>query len=370
DLGARMERATREALSEGAKSVVVIGADCPQLTGPDLSAALARLREHDVVLGPAIDGGYYLIGLRRPQPELFRDIAWSTATVLAQTLATAKRSALQCHLLKRLGDVDQPHDLAIWAATPAAQVAGQGRVSVIIPTLNEAQQLPGVLAAALSDQPHEVIVVDGGSADGTPDIARAHGVIMLASAPGRAAQMNFGAAIATGEYLLFLHADTLLPRDYAAQVRQTLELPGVVAGAFRFAIAGEFPGRSFIERATNWRARRRQLPYGDQGLFLRRELFHGIGRFPELPLLEDYVLVRRLRTRGRVMQTAGTATTSGRRWHRLGALRTTLINRIVVLGYHAGVSPARLARWYRGESPRRGSQKSTPPAPLVAEPGG
>jgi len=359
DLGARMERATREALAEGAAAAVVIGADCPQLTAADLGATLDMLRENDVVLGPAVDGGYYLVGLRRPQPELFHDVAWSTASVLTQTLAAAKRSALKCHLLKRLGDVDEPDDLATWAATPAAQALGRDRVSIIVPTLNEAQHLPGALAAALRGDPHEVIVVDGGSTDGTPEIARARGAIVLASPPGRATQMNRGAAIATGERLVFLHADTLLPVGYAAHVREMLAPPGVVAGAFGFAIAEDFSGRAWIERATNARARRWQLPYGDQALFLRRETFRHAGGFREWPIMEDYEFVRRLRAHGKIVFAPAVALTSGRRWRELGAMRTTLLNQAIILGYHLGVPPARLARWYR---------TSRPTAPVLAPP--
>lgn len=347
DLGARMERATREALGEGATAVAVIGADCPRLTAAHLGAAFAALCENETVLGPATDGGYYLIGLRRPRAELFHGIAWSTAAVLAQTLATVRRLALSYRLLERLDDVDEPGDLATWADTPAAQALGRDRVSVIIPALNEAAQLPAALAAALSGDPLEIIVVDGGSVDGTPEIARAHGAVVLASPPGRAAQMNRGAAIATGERLVFLHADTLLPADYAAHVRQTLAQSGVAAGAFGFAIAGEFPGRRWIERGTNSRARRRQLPYGDQALFLRRDTFRALEGFRDMPILEDYEFVQRLRLRGRIAIAPAIAVTSGRRWRELGAVRTTLLNQAILFGFRLGVPPARLASWYR-----------------------
>ncbi len=351
DLGARMERATSAALAEGAVAVVVIGADCPQLTAAHLSAAFAALRDHDLVLGPAEDGGYYLIGLRRPQPALFSGIAWSTATVLAETLAAAQRAALSCHLLERLGDVDEPDDLAVWAETSAAQATGRDRVSVIIPVLNEAAHLPATLASIRRGDPHEVIVVDGGSADGTPELARTHGAIVLAAPPGRAAQMNRGAASATGERLLFLHADTLLPDGYAAHVRATLAQPGVVAGAFGFAIAENFFGRAWIERTTNARARRWQLPYGDQALFLRRETFRQAGGFREWPIMEDYEFVRRLRGQGKIAIAPAVVLTSGRRWRELGAARTTLLNQAIILGFHLGVPPARLAAWYRAGRP-------------------
>jgi len=351
DLGARLERATRDALAEGAPAVLAIGADCPELSTAHLTAALSALRENDLVLGPAIDGGYYLIGLRHPAPTLFSGIAWSTATVLAQTLAAAQRAALTCHLLERLGDVDEPDDLPRWAATPVAQAAGRDRVSVIIPALNEFHHLPATLASVRRGDPHEIIVVDGGSVDGTAELARNQGAIVLISSPGRAVQMNRGAAIATGERLLFLHADTLLPADYSTQVRQTLAPPGVVAGAFSFAIATEFPGRERIERATNARARRWQLPFGDQALFLGRDTFRLTGGFREWPIMEDYEFVRRLRTQGRIAIAPSVALTSGRRWCELGAVRTTLVNQIIIVGYRLGVPPARLATWYRAGRP-------------------
>jgi hypothetical protein len=369
DLGARMERATREAFAEGATAAVVIGADCPQLAPPHLRAALAALRENEVVLGPATDGGYYLIGLREARPELFRGIAWSTEAVLAQTLAAARAASLACHLLEPLRDVDDPADLAVWAATATAQAAGRGGVSVVIPALNEAAHLPRMLAALRLGAPHEIIVVDGGSADGTPEIARAHDATVLSAFAGRAAQMNAGAAAATGEWLLFLHADTLPPAGWPALLRTTLAAPGVVAGAFAFAIEGEFPGRRWIERATNLRACRRQLPYGDQGLFLRREMFFTLGGFRALPIMEDYDFVRRLRARGRIAIAPAAALTSGRRWRELGALRTTLINQAMVAGFHLGVPPARLAAWYRARRGLRASERAgisgAPAAPTL-----
>jgi rSAM/selenodomain-associated transferase 2 len=160
--------------------------------------------------------------------------------------------------------------------------------------------------------------------------------------------MNRGAAVATGEFLLFLHADTLLPPDYPALIRSTLAPPGVAGGAFAFALAGDFPGRRLIECGTNLRARRRQLPYGDQGLFVSRVLFDRVGGFPDQPIMEDYEFVQRIQRLGRVAIAPAAAVTSGRRWQRRGAVGTTLVNQLIVLGYRLGVSPARLARWYRG----------------------
>ncbi len=349
DLGQRMDRAAQAALADGAANVVVIGGDCPQLTAEHLAAAFATLGHADVVLGPATDGGYYLIGLRAPQPTLFQGISWGGAEVLVQTLAAARSISVKVEQLATLRDVDVPDDLAVWAETASARAAGRGGVSVIIPALNEEASLPATLSAALKAGPHEVIVVDGGSGDRTVEIARRHETIVLAAPPGRARQMNRGAAAATGEFLLFLHADTILPGGYAAHIGATLARDGVAGGAFGFALEGEFAGRRWIERMTNWRARRRQLPYGDQGIFVRREIFGQVGGFPELPIMEDYALIRRLRRLGRVVIAPAVAVTSGRRWQRRGPWRTTLLNQVVVLGYRLGVPPARLAAWYRGE---------------------
>ncbi len=353
DLGARLERATGAAFTEGAGAVVVIGTDCPQLTADHLVAAFAALKTTDMVLGPATDGGYYLLGVRRPVPALFRNIAWGTAAVLAQTLAAAQAARFAHQLLPPLSDVDLPADLPHWARTGRARESGLRGVSVIIPALNEAAHLSATLAAVTRDSPHEVIVVDGGSTDGTPEIARKRDALVLTAPRGRAPQMNFGASVATGEYLLFLHADTLAPAGYPALVRAALERPGIAAGAFQFALEGDFPGRSLIEAVTNWRARRLQMPYGDQGLFVRRELFENLGGFPEQSLLEDYELVRRLRRCGRISILPVPVRTSARRWQRLGAVRTTLLNQAIILAYKLGVSPACLATWYQppGESP-------------------
>ncbi|MCI0538139.1 MAG: TIGR04282 family arsenosugar biosynthesis glycosyltransferase [Verrucomicrobiales bacterium] len=230
DLGQRMERAVREAFAEGTSSVVVIGADCAELTAERLHSAFRALESKDAVLGPAVDGGYYLIGMRRFGPELFREIQWSSERVLEQTLAAARMARIECELLDTLHDLDRPEDLFLWAQTRSAQSAGKGRISIIIPALNEAQVLPRTLEAAQRGELHEIIVVDGGSADHTGEVARSMEAVVLDAPRCRAKQVNIGAAAATGEYLLFLHADTLLPSDYSSPVRALLGKPGVVGG--------------------------------------------------------------------------------------------------------------------------------------------
>ncbi len=168
-------------------------------------------------------------------------------------------------------------------------------ISVIIPALNEAEQIRATLLSLQTDPETEIIVVDGGSRDATASVAAAAGVTVLSAPRGRARQQNLGAAAASGEILFFLHADTQAPRDYAQHIRQALQSPGVGAGAFSLAIAGSRPGLKAITQIANLRSRWLQLPYGDQGLFLPASLFFRLGGFPEQPIMEDFALVRKVR---------------------------------------------------------------------------
>lgn len=349
DLGKRMAEAFALAFREGVPAAVLIGSDVPGLTAERLAAAFDALSHDAAVFGPATDGGYYLVGLARPTPALFRGVAWGTDTVLADSLRILEREGTpQTALLEPLDDVDRPEDLPAWLRIAAAEAATLERVSVVIPALNEAQHVAATVASARRGSPREVILVDGGSSDDTVRLAREAGAAVVGSRPGRARQMNAGAAHATGSVLLFLHADTLLSEGWKSAVSETLQRDGVAAGAFRFRIGGSFAGKSLVEWNTHLRSRWLQTPYGDQGLFLRRSLFEESGGFADLPILEDYELVARLRRRGRVVTASTPAVTSGRRWRELGVVRTTLINQWMVAAYHLGLSPHRLARTYRG----------------------
>ncbi|MGO8705049.1 MAG: TIGR04283 family arsenosugar biosynthesis glycosyltransferase [Candidatus Brocadiia bacterium] len=357
DLGARMEVAFRDAFSRGAARVVLVGTDCPGLEAPVMRAALAALRRKDLVLGPATDGGYWLIGLRRPAPGLFADMPWSTDSVLERTRDRARSLGLSVRLLEPLRDVDRPEDLPVWeeAKKRSPSRLSGANISVVIPTLNEAAQIADRVSELRDVGGIEVIVVDGGSADGTLDRALAAGARAYSSPQGRAQQMNLGAARAQSPILLFLHADTRLPEDFAESVRWTLSLEGIVAGAFELRI--ESPNRALrlIERLANARSRWLQMPYGDQALFLTAEAFRQSGGFPEIPLMEDFNFVRRLKRRGRIAIVPAPVLTSARRWMRRGVFRQTCLNQMLICGCLLGVSPSRLARWYGSSTgPRRG----------------
>lgn len=222
------------------------------------------------------------------------------------------------------------------------------KISIIIPALNEEENIPPCLEATRSAGNVERIVVDGGSSDRTVERALSWGASVLKSDPGRARQMNAGARAATGEILLFLHADTRISLGFDDQIRRVLSRPKIVGGAFAFQMddASSFSLR-LIQKAANIRSRCWQMPYGDQAIFLTAKQFKEIGGYPDLPIMEDFELIRRLKKIGRIHTASLPAVTSARRWRALGIWKTTLLNYAIVLAYYAGVPPLRICRLAR-----------------------
>ncbi|MFH1215893.1 MAG: TIGR04283 family arsenosugar biosynthesis glycosyltransferase [Pseudomonadota bacterium] len=221
-------------------------------------------------------------------------------------------------------------------------------ISIIIPVYNERERLPATLAAIGNDKQLEIIVVDGGSTDNSPEIARKRGIMVIASDLGRARQLNKGAEAAKGEILLFLHGDTKLPAGFIEPVVNAMKRQNFVAGAFQLAIESRRRNVQWIARLANLRSRFLHLPYGDQGLFMRATLFREIGGYPDLPVMEDFSLVRSLRKKGKIILLEDAVMTSARRWESLGVFKTTFINQIMIGGFLLGVSPHLLANFYRG----------------------
>jgi rSAM/selenodomain-associated transferase 2 len=219
------------------------------------------------------------------------------------------------------------------------------QLSVVIPTLNERETIAALVRRVAAEGVHETLVVDGASEDGTAEAAAAAGARVIASARGRGPQQNAGARASSGDTLLFLHADTALPAGFPRQIQQVLAAPGTAAGAFRFKLDADTRGMRLLERMVDWRCRRFQLPYGDQGIFVRRDVFERAGGFPDAPLLEDYELIRRLRKLGRVAIAEGEAVTSARRWRKLGLWRATWSNNVCLLAYWLNVPTATISRW-------------------------
>ncbi len=245
DLGDRMERVLRRALAT-APFALAIGSDSPGLPQALLEKAPRRLESADAVIGPSADGGFYLLGLTRCPPGLLASLPWSAGDTCERTAERLRGRGLSVELLPPWFDVDRIGDLTrlrsllargeiVAPRTAAALRRAPPRISVVIPVLDEEARIARQLQRlAFLRGLCEVIVVDGGSRDRTVERARASGHARVITAPrGRADQMNAGAAAATGEVLLFLHADVELPADAPRIVAKALEAPEVVAGAFR-----------------------------------------------------------------------------------------------------------------------------------------
>ena len=220
------------------------------------------------------------------------------------------------------------------------------RLSVVVPALDEAGQIAATLASARGPLVAEVIVVDGGSADDTAALARGAGATVLAAARGRARQMNAGAAAATGEVLLFLHADTRLPPGFDTAVVDALADDAVVGGRFDLRLEPATPFLDLTAALINLRSRLTGIATGDQALFVRRHVFAVLGGFEDIPLMEDVAFTRALRRRGRIACLRARVVTSSRRWLHHGPVRTVLLMWWLRLLFWWGVPADQLKRRY------------------------
>lgn len=235
-------------------------------------------------------------------------------------------------------------------------------VSVIIPTLNEERYLANTLQFLTAVRNVEIIVVDGGSTDRTVEIARRYTEFVFLSRPGRAEQMNFGARHATGDVLLFLHADTLLLPGAIEMVRYQMRRVNVVGGAFDLHLDCDRPLMRWVERLATCRSRLTRAPYGDQGIFVRNRVFQRLNGFRPLHIFEDVDLSRRLRREGRIVFISDGLISSARRWAENGVLKTAavclLIRTLFVLRFPLHALARVHQRWL----------KRSPAAPPVTAP--
>ncbi|MCA9068858.1 MAG: TIGR04283 family arsenosugar biosynthesis glycosyltransferase, partial [Planctomycetaceae bacterium] len=226
-----------------------------------------------------------------------------------------------------------------------SETASPLRISIVIPTLNEAGQIAEVIEQTRALGDCEILVVDGGSTDNTLEKAQAADAV-IASKPGRAVQQNTGAKTSRGEVLLFLHADCRLQPGSFEAIQTALQDPRCVGGCFRQRI--EAPGWKYrlMERGNGLRVRLLKWAYGDQGIFVRRSCFEELGGFPELRLMEDLYFMKRLKRKGQFALIDPPIHISARRWQKKGILRQTLRNWTLITMAHCGISPDRLARFY------------------------
>src|SRR5579871_1039037 len=238
-------------------------------------------------------------------------------------------------------------------------------ISVIIPTLNEEVNLPVTLRQLAEHPDVELIIVDGGSTDRTVEVAEQFTPYVFRTRPGRAHQMNGGARHATGDILLFLHADTFLLPGALDEIQRRIIGDGAVGGAFDLHIDSSRRLCKLIARVASRRSRWLRLPYGDQGIFVWRQVFDALGGFPEIPIMEDVSFARRLRRAGHLTFIRSGLVTSGRRWNVNGVVRTTLVNWWVTALFFFRVPPRELRRihdgWLVPGKVRRDKSESIPP---------
>lgn len=394
DLGARLERILRKGL-ESSPFTMAVGADTPGLPNALLERARVELKSADAVIGPASDGGFYLLGLRGCRLNLLTGIPWSQTCTFAHTVRRLLETGLKVRVLDPWFDVDRPEDLerlknflasnpsaapetarllatihlpAILPTSPASDV--HPRVSAIIPTLNELDQLPVTLARLQAlNLAEEIVVVDGGSSDGTQEwLATQMSFQVVNSAPGRGPQLNAGARESHGDVLLFLHADCWLPDDALARIGRALGSRRVAGGAFHIRFAEERPRfLRIVAGGINLRSDLCRCGTGDQAIFVRRDVIEAVGGFPNWPLFEDVDLVRRIKRKGYFAIISSPVAISARRYLTFGILRTILTMYALRVGYWMGISPFALKKWFRDFRGHVGRDGTTEPQRESAE---
>jgi rSAM/selenodomain-associated transferase 2 len=229
-------------------------------------------------------------------------------------------------------------------------VQKQPRFSIIIPVYREAGRIEETLAH-LSGLPGaaaaEILVIDGEPERTTLAVVQPPAVAKISSPRGRGVQLNAGARKATGQVLIFLHADTRLPANALEDIDRTMQSENIVAGAFDLGIDSDRYAFRIIEKIASWRSRLTRIPYGDQAVFIRRDDFRSLGGFQDIPIMEDVELMQRIKKQGgKIHILPNRVRTSARRWEKEGILYGTLRNWLMVLLYYLGVKPDRLARFY------------------------
>jgi len=307
DIGERMKNAIADALSLGYEKAVLVGTDIPELEAETIDTAFTMLDASDAVIGPTEDGGYYLIGMKQVLDEPFEVKLYGTDTVYAETTAFMRNAGIVTEEVEPYSDIDTPEDLAGFRSRMREDahlrhtrtgrfIAETAKISVIVPVFNEAATIEGLLRQLehYGDE-CEVIIVDGGSTDGT--LKKIGGRFrVIQSSKGRGPQMNAGAMESSGDILFFLHCDSRLPEYFVREIRKCM----MTCDYGCFGV--KFPSRNFFMLTnriiSNHRAAVRGLPFGDQGIFIDRRLFFEVGMFPEIPVMEDYAFARKMRRYG------------------------------------------------------------------------
>lgn len=364
----RMVDAFERAFALGYNRVVMVGSDCPELSAVAMQQAFELLKSEQAVFGPATDGGFYLAGLSVPVPELFALKGYGTSHALGAVEERAQRLGIEFTHLPELSDIDTLFDLqglyarlkqchsqqrprSTWNMLERLRAAGvpvdERPLSVIVPLYNEASQAPELIRQLRELEPYcELVLVDGGSTDGTR-VQLEREFPVLSSPKGRGTQLNRGVAASHGELLLFLHADSRLPHGALQELRRVLATSSF--GCFGIRFDTKAPAMLCCSFLSNFRAKYRRLPFGDQGFFMERSLFDELGGFREIPLMEDYQFSLDLREHGIKPALAHKRIRTSSRRYAGGLVKQ--LSTMVQMGrlrkmYRDGVDPVRLAALY------------------------
>ncbi|MBQ0004749.1 MAG: TIGR04283 family arsenosugar biosynthesis glycosyltransferase [Clostridiales bacterium] len=358
-LGIRMKNAIADALGRGYQKVVLIGTDIPELQARTIEDAFYKLDDTDIVIGPTFDGGYYLIGMKAVCETAFNVDKYGDSTVFDNTVRSICEAGLSIEKTDTYSDIDDREDLLKYCGRmrisknksrtfTSGFVFDNLTVSIIVPVYNEEKIILRMMEQLRPYKDDaEILFVDGGSTDSTLMII-GNEFTVIRSAKGRANQMNTGAIKASGDILMFLHCDSIIPENLTKEIRDCLSSNQY--GCFGIDFESRHPFIWTNKVISNHRAWQRGLPFGDQGIFIDRELFFEVGMFPELPIMEDYEFGMRLKAKGiKPGRTENRIVTSSRRYGQttMSILRTEYRMWKLRRLYRMGVDINRISEIYR-----------------------
>ena len=313
-LGERMLHAFEDVFERGAQAAVLIGTDVPEIGESCIRKAFWTLQEKDLVFGRTADGGYYLVGMKKPHREAFGLGEYGHGRVLEETLREIRRAGLSTGFTETLHDMDTPDDLRgfrermrreerLKKSVTGRYLAKISKISVIVPVYNERKTIESLQKELWPYRNScEILFVDGGSTDGTAEMIWPEFTV-LCSKKGRAAQMNEGAKKSSGDILFFLHCDSELPEKPLEEIRRVMR--DYRAGCFGIAFHSRIFFMFTCRVISNHRVKDRKVMFGDQGIFVDRDLFFEVGMFPEIPIMEDYQFSLTLKEKGVRLGMAG-----------------------------------------------------------------
>jgi rSAM/selenodomain-associated transferase 1 len=349
-LGVRMANALEAAFATGADKAVLIGTDLSDIEAVDIEGAFRNIGEKAAVLGPAADGGFYLIGSDRPIAAPFHFNVWGTGDVFARTARELESAGFRIHLTAERRDVDCKRDLDLLDR----DFLFDSSISIIIPTLADAQELsPLLLYLESSLWPgDEIVVVQGGAFEKAALRRISSSLAVVSTRKGRGIQQNAGAILSKGTILFFLHDDTVPPPEFPYLIRRACRDYPAALGCFKLRFLPSNRALGLIASWANLRTALFKLPYGDQGLFCRKEIFERAGGFGRSYLMEDVDLVGKFRKMG---QGGGAVSilpvpvySSPNRYLRKGVLKASLLNHSTFLLAALGCDERILYRKYYG----------------------